>query len=369
MERRQFLKLGAASTAAVVSPAVAWAASTIRLTIEAVDYQMIDGKFVFHLLFLDDHERPQPLIRAREGDPIEIEITNGDTRPHGFAVTGIAGATSAGIAPGETRVVSFTAPAGGSYIYHDPTDAPLNRVLGLHGPLIIDPLDGTTPAGSPTPFSRSAQTAQVRAAFDAFGTHPRFPGEKWKPGDPRRDKLWLVSETDSAIAARTAAGDRVTGQALLDVFLPDYFHINGLSGFDTASHGSDGEIDGRLQAIEAKNKQGQPTLIRTMNAGLCTHSMHIHGNHLFECTDLDANDNVYCESNIYERDVWALRPLGRRDMLLPFEQPPDIPNWPPKEEPFPLRYVMHCHCEMSQTAGGGNYPQGLVTHWEMTAPL
>ena len=33
------------------------------------------------------------------------------------------------------------------------------------------------------------------------------------------------------------------------------------------------------------------------------------------------------------------------------------------------RYVMHCHFELSQTAGGGNYPQGAVTHWEMTAPL
>jgi hypothetical protein len=30
---------------------------------------------------------------------------------------------------------------------------------------------------------------------------------------------------------------------------------------------------------------------------------------------------------------------------------------------------MHCHTEMSQTAGGGNYPQGLVTDWELTGPL
>jgi hypothetical protein len=34
-----------------------------------------------------------------------------------------------------------------------------------------------------------------------------------------------------------------------------------------------------------------------------------------------------------------------------------------------MRFVMHCHTEMSNTAGGGNYPQGIVTHWEMTAPL
>jgi len=34
-----------------------------------------------------------------------------------------------------------------------------------------------------------------------------------------------------------------------------------------------------------------------------------------------------------------------------------------------MRYVTHCHTEMSNTAGGGNYPQGIVTHWEMTEPL
>ena len=30
-----------------------------------------------------------------------------------------------------------------------------------------------------------------------------------------------------------------------------------------------------------------------------------------------------------------------------------------------MPYVMHCHCEMADTAGGGNSPQGMVTHWEI----
>jgi tRNA(Arg) A34 adenosine deaminase TadA len=79
---------------------------------------------------------------------------------------------------------------------------------------------------------------------------------------------------------------------------------------------------------------------------------------------------VVVRDNILERDGWSLRPLDRKDMLLPFEVPKDIPPavWPPREEPFPLRYAMHCHTEMSQTAGGGNYPQGLVTHWELLGP-
>ena len=76
-------------------------------------------------------------------------------------------------------------------------------------------------------------------------------------------------------------------------------------------------------------------------------------------------------SNIYEHDTWELKPLQRVELILPFERPPDIPldAWPPVDEPFPLRYVMHCHFEISQSAGGGNYPQGAVTHWQMTDPL
>jgi len=26
---------------------------------------------------------------------------------------------------------------------------------------------------------------------------------------------------------------------------------------------------------------------------------------------------------------------------------------------------MHCHAEMSQTAGGGLYPNGMLAHWEV----
>jgi Multicopper oxidase len=374
MERRRFLKLGAAgAAAAALQPSLALAQSggPITLTIEPVDNEMIDGKLVYMIFYFRSPSEPHPPLRVKEGDPVRITITNNDVRPHGFAITGIPQASTAPIAPGETRAIpAFTAPVGGSYLYHDPVDAPLNRVLGLHGAFIVDPLIGATLAGSPTPFSRSQHNAQIAAVFDAFGTHPRFPGAKWVPGAPARDKLWLFSQTDSVINTRAAAGDRVIGQALINVFLPNYFHINGLSGFDTAVH--DATLPASFaaaRAIEPVGKQGQPTLIRVMNAGLCTHSAHIHGNHLFECSDVDDAGNNILETNIYERDVWVLKPMGRRDMMLPFEKPPDIPVWPQRQEPFPLRYVMHCHTEMSQTAGGGNYPQGLVTHWEMTDPI
>ena len=29
----------------------------------------------------------------------------------------------------------------------------------------------------------------------------------------------------------------------------------------------------------------------------------------------------------------------------------------------PLMYPMHGHTEIDQTSAGGNYPQGMITHW------
>jgi Multicopper oxidase len=344
-----------------------------ELTIDAVDAEMIDGTIVYQLRYFLNDDEPSPVLRVQEGDTITIAITNNDVRPHGFAIPGIPAANVPSIDPGTTTTVQFVAPVGGSYLYLDPVNAPLNRVLGLHGALIVKPLLGTTPNGSPTPYSRATQTPQVQSLFDALGGGiPRFPGKKWNPDDRERQKVWIFSQTDPSLNARVAAGEDVAGASVVRTFLPRYFHINNLSGFDTAEH-SGQSSDARKAAgeIMPKGKQGEPCLLRTMNAGLATHAPHIHGNHVMECAENGPNGEVACETHVYERDVWPLRPLDRRDMLLPFERPPDIPlaKWPPKQEPFPLRYVMHCHNEISQTAGGGNYPQGLVTHWEMTAPI
>jgi hypothetical protein len=379
MRRRKFLQIGALGGAAALSaPASKAIASTGRtqfsLTIAPANVEMIDGTHVYMLLYFLDNITPRPVIRVTEGQQISFTIKNNDTRPHGFAITGIPASTITAIAPGATGTVSFAAPIGGSFIYVDPYEAPLNRVIGLHGAFIVSPTDGTTPVGSDTPFSRSAQTVQVQSFFDALGGgHPRFPGEKWNPNDPAREKIWLFSQTDPSLNAAVASGATTTGASVVANFLPRYFTINGLSGFDTAVHGGNtpsvGHEGGRL--IEPTGRQGQPCLIRSMNAGLCTHSPHIHGNHVMVCTEHNDFGNSVCETHVYEHDAWLLRPLERIDVVLPFERPPDVPaaSWPPRDEPFPLRYVMHCHNELSQTAAGGNYPQGAVTHWEMTAPL
>ena len=381
MKRRTFLQLSAVGgglAAAASIPAVRGnAASTdtetdFTLTIAPANAEMIDGTIVYMVYFFGDSNEPSPEMRVLEGDEITVAVTNGDNRPHQFGIPGVSGSYTPLVHPGETRAVTFTAPVAGSYLYIDPYLAPLNRVLGLHGAFIIEPRDGETIAGSETPYSRSEHTPQLQALFDALGGgHHRFPGDRWRARDLRREKLWVFTQIDPSLNQRVAAGEQIDAGIVAANFLPRYFTINGLSGFDTAVHQGMDQGHERAQRIMPSGKQGQPCLLRTMNAGLANHAVHVHGNHCFELAESQRDGRNHVSSNIYEHDTWFLRPLQRIDTLLPFERPPDIPDgcWPPRDEPFPLRYVMHCHFELSQTAGGGNYPQGAVTHWEMTAPL
>ena len=377
MDRRRFLKLGAAAgTAATLSPSPGRAQThegprnRFNLTIEPVDYEMIDGTVVYMVFFFEGEHHPHPPLQALEGETIEFRITNHDTVPHGFAIPGIPAASIASIPPDQTRTVTFTAPYGGSYIYLDPLNAPINRLVGLYGAFAVTPRLGTTLAGSPTPFSRSRHTPEVVALFNALGRTERFRGNQWDPHDAERDKIWLISQVDPSLNERVMRRETINPATVHLTFQPRYFHINFVSGFDAADHAAlPAEKRAAARLIEPEGKEGQPTLLRCMNAGLATHSLHIHGNSVLGASNVDDEANPYCESNILELDAWMMPPLIRRDMVLPFQRPKDAAVWPPRQEPFPMRYVMHCHTEMSNTAGGGNYPQGLVTHWEMTAPL
>lgn len=263
MKRHQFLQLGAVgSAAALILPATRGLAkdtpTNFSLVIKPATASMIDGTEVYVLVYCLDGLVAHPELRVTEGDPITISVTNNDVAAHGFAIPGIPGATIDMIYPGATATRTFTAPGGGSYLYVDPYKAPLNRVLGLHGAFIVEPIDGNTLAGSPTPYSRLEQTPQIEAFFDALGGgHKRFPGEKWKPDNPDREKLWLFSQTDPSLNARIKAGESVNPASVVANFLPRYFTINGLSGFD-AAHVHEDHSGGRSPAerIIPKGKEG-----------------------------------------------------------------------------------------------------------------
>lgn len=390
MERRDFIKLGAASVAVAstglpLSTAQA-ATHTIELGIVDTQVELIDGTMVNMLAFTPSRVGkptiPGPVFRVREGDTVNVTIYNDRLEDHRFEIPGIDGARSETIPGKSSRSLTFTAPVAGTYLYQDALLGPLYRILGLHGVLVVEPLNGRTAAGSQTPFSldkvgNSQAVASVSAIFDALGTSPRFPGSKWQPcpsSEPFsiQERIWVLNQVDPRFNAlivpgRAFANDDALTSDCSETWTPRYFTINNRSGFDLAE-GDD---------VIIKNYVGEPTLIRVVNAGLAYHSNHIHGNHVMELSEVSLRPGSgygkpMLRANVYERDVWSMQPGQCKDVLLPVEIPPDIPVAQrsallsnASQEKLPLRYVMHCHCEMSNTAGGGNYPQGMVTHWDL----
>ena len=313
---------------------------------------MVDRTLVPMWSFEDSHHGPRipgSTMFVNEGESITMEIANMMDEPHAFTIPGVV--RSPDLMPGQSAIITFSAPPAGTYMYLDPLNAPVNRVMGLHGTLVSQPTGtNNTPFANPTP--------QVQMLFDALGTRGNvptiFPGDPWFPD---RTRIWLINSIDPAKNEQVV--NLPTGQIMdpvqfTDGYTPRYFTLSGETGY-FSSHNKNILPHGNI---------GQPMVLRVLNAGLATHSPHIHGNHVYELSK-----NGVVSDNPFLLDTWTMEPGTIKDILLPFIQPPDAYPWPPSDiRQFPMPFAMHCHTEMSQTAAGGNYPHGLITDWEITSP-
>jgi FtsP/CotA-like multicopper oxidase with cupredoxin domain len=317
-------------------------------------------------------ECPGPQIYATEGDRLRVNVTNELDGPHAFFIPGMV--NTGPIAPGATVSVEFEGKEAGSYLYYDNLNAPVNRVMGLHGAFIVMPKQAAsghhlTPYRNPTPG--------VQALYDDFGSTVWWPGLSWQQGDdatntpPTRQHIWLLHQASPVLFAevgewaRAHPGQDFSATDFLAAFLddpfintsndprtgattglpkqtifnrkPQYFTINGQSGHFSHDHG----------AITPMYRVGEPALVRILNAGLWVHSMHMHCNHFF----ITAINNVPQENPIWV-DVFTVHPMDHVDYTIPYMKPPDVPNvrgigradqplpsingltntWPPEEE-------------------------------------
>jgi hypothetical protein len=183
--------------------------------------------------------------------------------------------------------------------------------------------------------------------------------------------VWVMGEVDPVWGELQRTGQPIDPTT----FLPRYFTINGVSGEQSVS--SQRNLFKRTLVADADQGTGKGTLVRLANVGFCTHSPHFHGNHVYILTETHETPRICGVPAIatdgrvlaVEKDVFGLEPLAIKDVLLPFHTPYDqFPVYDPANSPN-YRYPMHCHAEMSQTAGGGQYPSGMYTEWELTGPL
>ena len=333
MERRNFIKLSGASLASAVlgSGLLSWVprsdAATISKTFYVTDGSaaMPDGVVVYFQSFSEvagTLATPGSTLICQEGDTLSITVVNTLAKPHSFVIAGLkAGdpplATTGSIASGATGKITYTVPTGkaGSYLFYDNVTT-YNRFLGLYGGLAI------MPAGSST---------------QVYSGSPTF----------KKQQFWIFNDIDPALNSAVQRNAVVP-----TTYVPRYFTINGLTSSPPGAPNYSDYTKNALYASELKGYIGDRTLVRMLNAGMCSHAMHVHANHAEWLTN-----NGVVRSAIWKKDVLYIRNnLGKVDMIYPFDPPPDA--YPPVTKG---EFPMHLHDEMTQTAGSGLYQFGAMT--------
>jgi nitrite reductase (NO-forming) len=119
----------------------------VSLKVEEIDGRLADGAGYNFWTF--NGTVPGPMIRARQGDQVELTLENpaGNKVAHNIdlhAVTGPGGgAVVTNVAVGETKTFGFKALHPGVYIYHCAT-APIDLHIsnGMYGLIVIEPEEG-----------------------------------------------------------------------------------------------------------------------------------------------------------------------------------------------------------------------------------
>ena len=359
--RRNFIKVGAGgvATAAAVRLAPVAAAQTrsFVLTITEGDIHMIDDVPVFFRTFAGQEGKPQipgpPLgnpgpfdsgPEILEGRPVHVSVTNLTARDHTFMIerTGNEAPTDPIVKPvtipagGIPVDINFIAPSAGTYIYRDADRN--NRLLGMHGVMVVMPGDGSN-----FPYTQTSDRLRIPAEFLAQYT-------------------WMLHDVDPLLGELARSQPTVSHLDYpLEKVVPRYFTINGVSG----AHSTENLVTVPVFPVQDDSANQVGALIRVVNTGVATHSPHWHGNHVF-LVERDATPTA--AGFVRERDIIQSDPLSRISVLLPVHTGLDA--WPPLDADkgfVEQAYPMHCHAEMSQTAAGGLYPMGMLTDWRLVA--
>ena len=286
MDRRHFIKQSTLTAAAfslsgltTFIPRTARAAAVdVSFSAEGAFRNMVDGTSIFTWQFRDlNGSGPGNLasgLVVMEGDAVDITVYNDLDRPINLVIPGVLDGTPA-VQAGGSHTYNFAAPAAGSYLYFDDLNGEIGRAMGLAGPLVVMPSDGSNRlwAGGP--------------GFD-------------------RQYTLVFQELDDRLNQAIAGG----GSYSMDDYEPNYFFVNGLSYPNTAAD------DDTLIEMSV----GEDVAIRMLNAGMITNPMHFHGYHVDVATR-----NRVPETTVITKDT-VLVNLGECvDVILPCTQPGAYP--------------------------------------------
>jgi nitrite reductase (NO-forming) len=159
--------MGAAPAAGAIAPAVAGAVSIamdpnavpkplgnraprlVKYAIETVelDGRLDDGTTFTYWTFA--RKVPGPMLRVKEGDTVEVALTNNPNSKavHSIDLHAVTGGFGGGehtqVAPGQTKTITFKALNPGLYVYHCATPSVAHHIsAGMYGLILVEPKDG-----------------------------------------------------------------------------------------------------------------------------------------------------------------------------------------------------------------------------------
>ena len=281
MKRREFLKASLTGTLVFAFSGLTFMvprkseAATVNVTLVAEENikSMIDGTDIYVWQFNDpDGSGPGELssgLLVQEGDTVNVTVTNNLYLPINFVIPGVL-SDSPAVLPDDSYTYAFTAPVAGSYMYIDNFNGKLGRAMGLSGPLVVMPADGSN---------------------SLYNGGPTF----------NRQYTLVLNELDDRLNQAVSNGQSYD----MADYEPNYFFVNGLSYPDTAKNND------TLVAMSV----GENVAIRFINTGLIINPQHFHGYHV----NIVSRNRVP-ESTIIEKDTVVVDVGESVDVILPVAQ-------------------------------------------------
>jgi nitrite reductase (NO-forming) len=127
---------------AALPPVPAGEVAKVQMTLKDMVVEIAPG-VRYNTWAFDGHGAPGPIVHVRQGQTVEMTLTNGGAIPHSidFHAARIApNFAFRDIAPGESFTFRFTADDPGVFMYHCGTKPVLAHIAnGMYGAIVVDP--------------------------------------------------------------------------------------------------------------------------------------------------------------------------------------------------------------------------------------
>ncbi len=141
-ENAQELAEAHTATNAVLPPVPAGDLVKVHMTLKDMVVEIAPG-VKYNTWAFDGHGAPGPVVHVREGQTVEMTLTNGGAIPHSidFHAARIApNVAFRDVAPGDSFTFRFRANDPGVYMYHCGTKPVLAHIAnGMYGAIVVDP--------------------------------------------------------------------------------------------------------------------------------------------------------------------------------------------------------------------------------------